>query len=195
MNIGEGITLGEGPEVFSRSSLVDNSELGECRGRWSRPHRPEPCPGWQRHAGRSPGFPVTISQSGKNRLTGDLTVPDVDTAVIKITSDFVTLNLNGFSIIGPAVCTGHATKCPPPGKGIGVQAGADQTPAPRGIRVLNGSVREMGVEGVLLTGNGGIVERVTVESNAGGGMSVAGSMIEKRGYPKRRLWNHWTHRA
>jgi hypothetical protein len=128
--------------------------------------------------GDAPGFPVTISQSGSYRLSGNLTVPGLNTTAIQITADFVTLDLNGFSIIGPAVCTSNPTKCPPPGTGIGVQAGGPQKFAPRGVRVLNGSVRGMGVEGILMTGDGSSVEKVTADSNAGGGMSVAGRVIE-----------------
>lgn len=125
------------------------------------------------------GFPVTISQSGSYRLSGSLTVPDLNTTAIQITADFVTLDLNGFSIVGPAACTtGTATTCPAPGTGIGVQAGSDQAPFPRGIRILNGSVRGMGLLGILLNGSGSFVERVTVDSNAGGGMSVAGAVIQ-----------------
>ena len=36
----------------------------------------------------------------------------------------------------------------------------------------------MGLMGILLNGSGSFVERVTVDSNAGGGMSVAGTVIE-----------------
>jgi len=36
----------------------------------------------------------------------------------------------------------------------------------------------MGLEGILMTGDGSFVEKVTADSNAGGGMSVAGSVIE-----------------
>ncbi len=125
------------------------------------------------------GFPVTISQSGSYRLTGNLTVPDLNTTAIQITADFVTLDLNGFSIVGPAVCTtGTATTCPTPGTGIGVHAGDVPAHAPRGIRIRNGAVRGMGLMGILLNGSGSFVERVTVDSNAGGGMSVAGTVIE-----------------
>jgi hypothetical protein len=128
--------------------------------------------------GNAPGFPVTISQSGSYRLSGNLIVPNLNTTAIQITADFVTLDLNGFSIMGPAVCTSSPAKCPRPGNGIGVQAVGDRTPGPRGVRILNGSVRGMGREGILMTGAGSFVEKVTVDSNAGGGMSVAGSVIE-----------------
>lgn len=126
----------------------------------------------------APGFPVTISQSGSYRLSGNLTVPDVNTTAIKITADFVTLDLNGFSIIGPAVCAGSPIKCTAPGEGIGVQAAGDQPHGARGVRVINGSVRGMGRMGIWMTGDGSFVARVNVDGNTGGGMSVAGSVIE-----------------
>jgi hypothetical protein len=129
--------------------------------------------------GDAPGFPVTISQPGSYRLAGNLTVPDLNTTAIQITADFVTLDLNGFSIAGPFNCTaGPATICPATGKGIGVQAGSGQPPAPRGIRVLNGSVRGMGLFGIQLAGDGSLVEKVNVDSNAGGGMTVAGTVTQ-----------------
>jgi hypothetical protein len=128
--------------------------------------------------GDAPGFPVTISQSGSYRLSGDLIVPDVNTTAIQITADNVTLDLNGFSIIGPAVCTGTPTICPPPGQGKGVLSGSDQTIGSRAVRVLNGSVRGMGSQGILMTGDGSFVERVNADSNAGGGIIVAGTVIQ-----------------
>lgn len=129
--------------------------------------------------GDAPGFPVTISQSGSYRLSGNLTVPDLNTTAIQITADFVTLDLNGFSIVGPAVCTtGTVTTCPAAGTGTGVQAGDGLPPFPRGVRILNGSVRGMGLIGILLNGSGSFVERVMADSNAGGGISVAGAVIQ-----------------
>jgi hypothetical protein len=122
---------------------------------------------------------VTISQSGSYRLSGNLTVSDLNTTAVQITADFVTLDLNGFSIVGPAVCTvSTVTTCPPSGTGTGVQAASTQTPFPRGVRILNGSVRGMGLMGILLNGAGSFVERVTVDSNAGGGMSVSGTVVQ-----------------
>ncbi len=127
----------------------------------------------------TPGFPVTISQSGSYRLAGNLNVNDLNTTAIQITADFVTLDLNGFSIVGPAVCTtGTSTTCPAAGTGVGVLAGTGQGPVPRGVRIRNGSVRGMGLIGIELTGSVSVVERVTVDSNAGGGMIVAGAVIQ-----------------
>jgi hypothetical protein len=47
----------------------------------------------------SPGFPVTICQPGSYRLSGNLTAPPGVTGVI-LTTDNVTLDLNGFTIAG-----------------------------------------------------------------------------------------------
>ena len=57
-------------------------------------------------SGDTAGFPVTISQSGSYKLTGNLTVPDAMTTAIQITADDVMLDLNGFAIIGPNTCSG-----------------------------------------------------------------------------------------
>ena len=49
-------------------------------------------------------FPISICQSGGYRLSGNLTVPDANTTAISIVADNVTLDLNGFAILGPATC-------------------------------------------------------------------------------------------
>jgi len=126
--------------------------------------------------GDGPGFPVTISRSGSYRLAGDLTVPDADTTAIDITTaaSDVTIDLNGFSIVGPVICNGVAnppTSCAPvpassdifgPGTGIRGAPG-------RSITIRNGTIRGMGrhgififnapqsrIEGVAVMGNGAV---------------------------------------
>jgi hypothetical protein len=106
--------------------------------------------------GDAPGFPATLSVPGSYRLSGNLTVPDENTTAIEITNDNVTLDLGGFSILGP----GKA------GNGWGVLA------VGRGnITVLNGTVRGMGDWGVVLSGNIHRVENLQALLN-GGGISV-----------------------
>jgi len=127
--------------------------------------------------GDEPGFPVTITQPGSYRLSGNLTVPDANTTAIRITADSVTLDLGGFSIAGPIVCSGDPTSCSH-GQGVGIQAtGADAASAPRGVTILNGSVHGMDI-GVWMTGDGAMVKRVAAYSNATGGMTVSGSVLE-----------------
>lgn len=128
-----------------------------------------------------PGFPVTISESGSYRLSGNLVVPDPSTTAIEITADNVTLDLNGFSIIGPNVCTPNPTVCTYTGAGgVGVLAVAPSgMVSPANVRVMNGTVRGMGGHGVRMLGDGTMVERVNAHSNGGPGIVVGdGSVID-----------------
>ena len=97
----------------------------------------------------SGGFPYTLSQAGSYRLASNLTVPDENTTAIRILVSNVTLDLNGFSIIGPVVCTGTPPTCTPAnGTGVGVDGAAAN------ITVMNGTVRGMGRGGVSVGDNG-----------------------------------------
>ncbi len=117
------------------------------------------------------GFPYVISVTGSYKLSGPLTVPNVDTAAIRVTADYVTIDLNGFSINGPVVCVGTpVTSCSPSGK-TGGAIGVDGAGG-RNITVVNGSVRGMGSVGIYL-GPGAYVEKVHVESNTQTGIAFA----------------------
>jgi hypothetical protein len=59
--------------------------------------------------GDTGGRPITITQSGSYKLTSNLTSTSTTIDVIQINADNVTLDLNGFSIIGPRTCTGDNT--------------------------------------------------------------------------------------
>jgi hypothetical protein len=110
--------------------------------------------------GDTPGFPVTISQPGSYRLSSNLTVPDANTTAIQVTSTNVTIDLNGFSIIGPVVCTGEpVTSCNPSGaSGVGIVTSSNTT-----VTVTNGTVQGMGV-GLSFSGPSR-VERVSAVQN------------------------------
>jgi len=124
------------------------------------------------------GFPYKITKPGSYKLTSNLVVPaGVDG--IDILSQDVTLDLNGFGIVGPVVCTGdNPATCPSATTGVGIKAGDEGTPGPADVKVLNGSVRGMGSHGIFMSGDGSFVEKVSVQSNAGAGIIVAGSVIE-----------------
>jgi hypothetical protein len=128
--------------------------------------------------GDGPGFPITISQPGSYRLSGNLTVTDINTTAIQITADHVTIDLNGFGIYGPVVCTGFPASCPAPGKGIGIDAENGGFPGPLGIKILNGTVAGMGSNGIFVNGDASYVEKVTATNNAGGGLLVNGVVVE-----------------
>jgi hypothetical protein len=80
--------------------------------------------GW--FAGDTAGFPVTVTVAGSYRLTSNLTVAATSTSGIKISVDNVTVDLNGFAISGPIICSGDGggISCSPAGGGFeaGVEA-------------------------------------------------------------------------
>lgn len=124
----------------------------------------------------TPGFPVSIDSPGSYRLTGDLTVPDENTSGVLIFNDDVTLDLNGFSIIGPVSCTTAAptseTICTPSG-GVGVGISVSSKFEYWNITIRNGTVRGMGDEGVKVEGNVGVrIEGVRAISNATHGIFI-----------------------
>jgi hypothetical protein len=110
----------------------------------------------------APGFPVTISEPGSYRLQSNLVVKEASVTVIEITANDVTIDLAGFSIVGPNTCAGTPVECTVGGGGIGVKA-----------------VRGMGGHGIRLIGNATVVERVHAVSNGGPGIVVGqGNIID-----------------
>ena len=122
--------------------------------------------------GDIPGFPVTISEPGSYRLTGNLTVPDADTTAISITEADVTLDLNGFAILGPTTCSGSPTSCSSTGVGKGITQNSTGN-----VAVVNGTVTGMGSEGIDIPWRAR-VENVRSISNGLGGIVVgSGSTV------------------
>jgi parallel beta-helix repeat protein len=98
-------------------------------------------------SGDASGFPVTVSQRGAYRLTTNLTVPNANTTAIQIAIDGVSVDLNGFAIVGPATCTGvPVTSCSISGTGVGILG-------PDHVTVRNGVIRGMGAEAIKLDWN------------------------------------------
>ena len=129
------------------------------------------------------GFPYKITQPGSYKLIGNLTVPR-NTDGIVVTANHVTLNLNGFSILGPVVCTANDTTgaavCPAAtAKGIGIRSGdsAGGSIGALDLKIYNGSIHGMGSHGIFITGNGSTVEKVSADGNAGDGMIVEGPVL------------------
>jgi len=118
------------------------------------------------------GFPYKITQPGSYKLSGNLTVPDANTDGILISASFVTIDLNGFSIVGPTVCR---ASCSPTGTGTGVKLG--NTGAFRSITVTNGTVSGMGLHGIDLRNVGNIVTNVHAESNGADGILVGTGVV------------------
>ena len=133
-------------------------------------------------SGDSSGFPVTITASGSYRLAGNLDV-DVSavpspssTTAIEVQTDRVTIDLNGFTISGPVVCSGGppVTSCANSGSsgadGVFATSGSDMT------TVRDGHIVGMGEEGIQLNA-GARVDGVTVRSNGGVGIQSGANSV------------------
>lgn len=130
-------------------------------------------------SGDSGGFPVTIDGSaGRSyRLTSDLVTSNPNQTIIDITNSSMpgrTLDLNGFHIEGPTLCSGlPVDSCTPTGSGVGVRSATEST------TVMNGSIRGMGQHGLELNAAYARVRDLTVSDCGVDGISVAGfSVIE-----------------
>lgn len=131
--------------------------------------------------GDAAGFPIEISRSGSYRLTSNLDVraqpASVDVTVIRIRANDVTLDLNGFALIGGVICTGTPTVCSAAGTGVGVLA--DSTDALSNLVVRNGTIRGMGSNGIQLettsVGEGFEVSGVRAISNGARGIRLSSS--------------------
>jgi hypothetical protein len=90
--------------------------------------------------------------------------------VINVSANGATVDLGGFRIVGPAVCSGvPVTSCTSTGPGVGVLGASDVT-------VKNGAITGMGDDGVRLDYSGR-VEGLHVFSNAGDGIVVGNESI------------------
>jgi hypothetical protein len=106
--------------------------------------------------GDSPGFPVTISRPGSYRLSSNLNVP-ADAAGIVLFASGVTIDFNGFQMIGS-------------GAGTGISA----LQARRGIVIRNGSVTNF-EKGIDIKGMGNDVRDITAFGNTLVGLEIGSS--------------------
>lgn len=115
-------------------------------------------------SGDTAGFPVTISQRGSYKLTSNLRVRTAGVDAIEITKDNVTLDLNGFAIIGP-------------GGGGGFGAGVKTLS--RQVTVVNGNVLGMAY-GLFVNGTLCRIENVSVAQNTLVGIAVGEGCVVSR---------------
>jgi hypothetical protein len=126
--------------------------------------------------GDAPGFPVTITQPGSYVLSGNLTVPDALTDAIVIGASHVTIDLNGFAILGPVDCSGGLDPCAgAPVGGARGGGGIITSGTQFNITVRNGTIQGMGRDGVALLGDSHMVEDMHLRSNAGAGVDIRAS--------------------
>lgn len=124
--------------------------------------------------GDMPGYPVTISQPGSYRLTSNLTQPDINTDLVAIAADGVTLDFNGFSMTGSNTCTwvGATFGCTTSGTGAGViGTGAGVRVGGNDARIHGGTIRGLGGDGVGSTTHGFWVDHMTIAECGGAGIN------------------------
>lgn len=117
-------------------------------------------------AGDTAGFPVVIHQPGSYKLTSNLVVPSGQSGIV-VVAEGVTLDLNGFAVIGAGKCVrleaNKVVTCASlQGVGIDVQG--------QGTFVRNGGIR--GFETGLRSFGGAGAEKLQLASN-GVGISAA----------------------
>jgi parallel beta-helix repeat protein len=110
------------------------------------------------------GYPYTITQPGSYRLSGNLTVPAGANGIL-IATDNVTIDLNGFAIIGSGT--------PAPSPVHGIVAGTD-APAQGyfNIAIRNGTIRAMAADAIHILGDNVVVEDVRARNNLASGIVV-----------------------
>jgi hypothetical protein len=132
--------------------------------------------------GDEPGFPVTLSEPGSYRLTGNLDVrntenPENTTAIdvpLAVSAFGVSIDLGGFAILGPVVCT-H-TPGSPPSTTCAPASGTGRGVAGAAFEVKNGTVMGMGSDGVRALH----VENVTAYGNGGIGIDGGATVVRSR---------------
>ena len=108
----------------------------------------------------------TISQSGSYKLVNNLTFNRPSgSACLSITAKFVTIDLAGFTITGTSPSGGPFLAFP-----MAIEAGNNTT----GITLRNGSISGDFSDGVVLSGDGSIVEGLHVSNATAIGIGARG---------------------
>ena len=129
-------------------------------------------------SGDGPGLPVEIDGSAgpSYMLTSNLELPNENTKGISLSAESISINLNGFAILGTTSCSGTPNVCSPvapAGQARGIVAERPGMGQPRvaGTRVTNGVVAKTSGSGIAL-GPGSHVENVRAIFNGRVGIEV-----------------------
>lgn len=131
--------------------------------------------------GDAPGYPVKITKPGSYKLSSNLVLPDINTSGIVSSVGGVSLDLNGFSIIGtnycpPTMVDGTLTPervCFLNGSGSGIEFAAPMNKSgSAAYSIGNGKIIGMGSHGISVTN--GIIENVDVSFVGKSGIRLDG---------------------
>jgi len=129
-------------------------------------------------SGDPPGYPVVITQSGSYRLTGNLAVVIPSLSILDIRADHVTIDLNGFALLGPQVC--DVGSCGSSGSGYGIVS-YNIFPTPENTTVLNGTISGFN-ECLVLAAKRIHVQRLSISHCTAAGLHVGddGLVLDNR---------------
>jgi len=124
--------------------------------------------------GDFPGFPISITQPGSYRLSSNITVAAQDLSAIEISASDVTLDLNGFHIVGPAaVCVNPIPAACVQASGV---AAVPFATAYKSIKVRGGTITGFGAQLSLFSTTLGVVEDLVLIRQPGGNISFANAV-------------------
>ena len=114
--------------------------------------------------GDAPGFPVSINESGSYALASNLLVKQLGATAIEITVDHVSLDMSGFTIMGPGSGNGEGISAPP---GLGGNS----------IVIIDGIIRDIGSTGIRLDSKVRVEDLQVIFSGLDGINLTSGAMI------------------
>lgn len=137
-------------------------------------------------SGDGAGFPITINQPGSYVLTSNLLAQSSDLSTISIEASNVTLDLNGFAIIGGTSCseTGaypNVITCTGSGPSYGILVNNGAVTL-RSVVIRNGNIKGIGGTGILLgaSTDGAVIEDIEVTHSGSSGIRATGVGIVVR---------------
>jgi len=126
------------------------------------------CDGFGCFPGDSGGFPITITNAGSYQLTSNLISSSTTVNVIEINANNVTLDLNGFSIIGPKTCTGLGSTLVCNNSSMTANGIASTNALTYNSIIKNGTIEgfSTGIDlGPTNSANGDVIKHVTLRQN------------------------------
>jgi len=124
----------------------------------------------------SPGYPATIDTSGSYRLTSDLSLPSTSgVRGIEIVGGPVTIDLNGFTVLGPGSCAGIPPSCSGAFGTVGIEISTSQP-----VRIEGGTLTGL-LTAINVTNTSGsdtrsaVLEDLAIEANSGTAVFLSGS--------------------
>jgi hypothetical protein len=122
--------------------------------------------------GDAPGFPVSITQPGSYKLSGNLTLPNGNTSGILLSASNVTVDLGGFSILGPVDCSNVESCNFLPPRTVRAIGNLDLAVQLFNITIRNGTIQGIGGAAIDLRGHGHLIEQLHIRNVLSDGIAL-----------------------